>query len=307
MKKISHNRTYPSSQKNSVANKNSMANTIFADKREKLKNKIYYTLIWLVIAWCYSSNPTQSDNSRYLNFQHTQYEEFEWANSSEYLLGTNEEFMKAVGEWGIEWDVNLTSFQIQQQQVALEICEAQLPGGLALRDIQQAIDSNPLIIWKMERIEGKLNISPLRSSDKVNVWDIIVVNQTELVNAMQSILTQDTTSNGRLKIWFSDANNPHFGKINDHESSNAEEILEITPSEIPRWLGIVALCKSSLVLNDSTLSFKHMQDALNEWGIIWQGEEELNWKSMLKYGIPIKINKTKLQKALQKHMHKIWN
>ena|GEM_PF-2589534 len=39
MKKISHNRTYPSSQKNSVAN------TIFADKREKLKNKIYYTLI----------------------------------------------------------------------------------------------------------------------------------------------------------------------------------------------------------------------------------------------------------------------
>ena len=45
MKKISHNRTYPSSQKNSVANKNSMANTIFADKREKLKNKIYYTLI----------------------------------------------------------------------------------------------------------------------------------------------------------------------------------------------------------------------------------------------------------------------
>ena len=50
-----------------------------------------------------------------------------------------------------------------------------------------------------------------------------------------------------------------------------------------------------------------MQDALNEWGIVWQGEEELNWKSMLKYGIPIKINKTKLEKALQKHMHKIWN
>jgi hypothetical protein len=48
MKKISHNRTYPSSQtsqKNSLANKNSVANTIFADKGEKLKNKIYYTLI----------------------------------------------------------------------------------------------------------------------------------------------------------------------------------------------------------------------------------------------------------------------
>ena len=127
--------------------------------------------VWLtttISQTLHSPNPTQNDNSRYLNLQHTQYEEFEWANSSEYLFGTKEEFMKAVGEWGIEWDINLTSFQIQQQQVAFEICEAQLPGSLALRDIQQAIDSNPLIIWKMERIEGQLKISPLRSSDGVN-------------------------------------------------------------------------------------------------------------------------------------------